>query len=122
MLEDHAYQDDMTIRIKNIGLEPMISLKVIGLIDVYSNLYEQYNDENWSLEKGGVMELTISYMHSRPCSMTTYWIIIEYHDILDNLYTQTITIAALKEGEDNLVKKVFINNISKQELLTNEHR
>lgn len=121
-LEDHVYQDDMTIRIKNIGLGPMISLRVIGLIDVYSYLYEQYNDENRSLEKDGVMELTVSYMHSKPYSMTTYQIVIEYLDILDNLYTQTITLVALKEEEVNLIKKVLIKNISKQELLTNEQR
>ena len=121
-LEDYVYQDDMTIRIKNIGLGPMISLRVVGLIDVYSNLYAQYNDENRSLEKDGVMELTVSYMHSKPYLSNTYRIVIEYLDILDNLYTQTITIVALKEEEDNPIKKVLINGISKQELLTNERK
>lgn len=117
-LKDHVYQDDMAIRIKNIGLGPIISLRVVGLIDVDSNLYTQFNDEIRSLEKDGVMELTVSYMHSKSYLNTTYRIVVDYFDILDNLYTQTITIVALKE--DKSIKRVHINYISKQELLTNK--
>lgn len=114
-LEDHAYQDDMVIRIKNIGLGPMISFKVVGLVDVGSDLYSQFNDEIKSLEKEGVMELKISYLHSGTFLSNTYRIVVEYFDILDNLYSQTITIVALKEDQA-ILTKVLINNISKQEL------
>jgi hypothetical protein len=114
-LEDHAYQDDMVIRIKNIGLGPMISFRVVGLIDVGSDLYSQFNDEIKSLEKEGVMELKISYLHSGTFLSNTYRIVVEYFDILDNLYSQTITIVALKEDQA-ILTKVLINNISKQEL------
>lgn len=118
-LDGHDYQDDMVIRIKNIGLGPMISLRVIGILDVRSDdLFTQYNDEMKSLEKDGVMELTVSYVHGKPYLSNTFQIIIEYFDILDNLYSQTITIVALKEYDS--LKKVHISSISKQELITNE--
>lgn len=120
-LEGHVFQDDMVIKIKNIGLGPIISLRVTGLIDVHSELYVQYNDEVKSLEKEGVMELKVSYMHSNVYLSNTYQIVMEYQDILDNLYSQTITLVALKENqESSSIKRVHINSISKQELITNE--
>lgn len=114
-VEAHAYQDDLIIIVKNIGLGPIISLRVIGLIEVGSDLYSSFHDEYKSLEKDGVMELTISYIHNKRYSSNTYQIILEYFDILEYLYTQTITIVAIKEGDR--LKKVLFNGISKQELV-----
>jgi len=57
-------------------------------------------------------------MHSKSFLTNTYQVVIEYYDILENLYTQTITIVAIKE--DNLFKKVHINSISKQEFSIKE--
>lgn len=120
-LEGHVFQDDLVVKIKNIGLGPIISLRVTGLKVVNSEFYEQYNDEIKSIEKEGVMELKVSYMHSKIYLGNTYQIAIEYQDILDNLYSQTITLVALKEDqESSSLKRVHINNISKQELITNE--
>jgi len=120
-LEDHVYKDDMVLRVKNIGLGPIISLRIVGLRYVESELFAQFNDEFKSLEKDGVMELNVNFMHSKPYLSNTYWIHMEYFDILDNLYTQEITIVALKENQGGQsIIEVHINSISKQELITHE--
>ncbi|WP_405172026.1 hypothetical protein MHI12_07675 [Paenibacillus sp. FSL H8-0280] len=115
-LEEHTYQDDIILNIKNIGLGPIISLKVIGMKSFQAEFLTPFHEETKSLEKDGIMIITISYMHSQSFLSNNQQVILEYYDILDNLYTQSITFTVLKK--DGRLEKTIINNISKQELIT----
>lgn len=119
-LEEHTYQDDIILTIRNIGLGPIISLKVIGLKSFQAELLTPFHEETKSLEKDGTMEITISYMHSEPFLSSKQQLILEYYDILDNLYTQSITFTALKK--DGKLEKAIIDNISKQKLINGENK
>jgi len=91
ILENFCYEnkleDKFDVKIKNIGLGPVIELKVESL-----NSNPTVNDEIKSLEKDGVMNLEITYTFNELYNMNTYELQISYYDILNNQYLQTITI------------------------------
>lgn len=118
--ENYTYTDDMLIKIKNIGIGPLISLSVIGIRDCYMSceLNEPVNNEIKSLEVGGIMNLKVSYMTETEYMMTTRYIEVKYYDILDNQYRQVIMVHAHRD-ESNVYQKCRIDSISKQELIIN---
>ncbi|AGK95373.1 hypothetical protein [Clostridium pasteurianum] len=116
-----TYTDEMKIKIKNIGIGPLISLSVIGIRKAYMDdeLIEPIHREVKSLEVGGIMNLNISYMTESEYLSAKLDVEIQYYDILDNQYKQVIRVSLFRD-ESGSYQKCMIESISKQELINNE--
>ncbi|MBU3135468.1 hypothetical protein KPL39_04210 [Clostridium gasigenes] len=115
---ESTYQDDMKIKIRNIGVGPLISFSVtrIGGYIVNRELERPFHTSVKSLGIGDVMNLNISCMTKMEYMVNTWDIEVRYYDILDNKYRQLITVKALRD-ERNKLEKCIVESISKQELL-----
>lgn len=108
---ENELEDKFNVKIKNIGLGPVIELKIESL-----NGNPTVNDEIKSLEKDGVMNLEITYTFNEMYNMNTYELQISYCDILDNKYLQAITIHSFRNNDGKHMKSV-ITKISKPKLI-----
>jgi hypothetical protein len=115
---NYTYSDDMILKIKNIGIGPLISFSVTGIRDSNTNneLNKPINAEVKSLEVGGIMILKVSYMTQSEYLVNTLEIEVEYNDILDNQYRQLIGVQVYR-NHSNKYQKCRIDSISKQELI-----
>ncbi|KUO72330.1 MAG: hypothetical protein APF81_21750 [Desulfosporosinus sp. BRH_c37] len=115
IFENYSYEneleDELTLKIKNIGLGPLIEFIVVSF-----NGYTPENDQIKSLEKDGIMQLKIFYTFNELYLVNTYELKIKYNDILNNQYMQIITISAFRNKEGKQVKS-SISKISKPELV-----
>ncbi|MBU3217810.1 hypothetical protein LL033_10055 [Clostridium estertheticum] len=118
---NYIYTDDMIIKIKNIGIGPLISLRVMGIKGSSSDaeMKDPVNNEIKSLEVNGIMNLKVSYMTETEYMMNTNNIEVQYYDVLDNLYKQVITVHSYRD-ELGAYQKCKIGSISKQELIIND--
>lgn len=116
---EYDYADNIIIRLKNIGTGPIISLKILGIRQSYTNdkLNQPVNEEIKSLEVSGIINLHISYMTMSSYLMNTIDIVLQYSDILENYYRQVLTVQVFRDDQGKY-KKCRIDSISRQELIS----
>lgn len=114
--EEYNYQDNINIKLKNIGMGPMISLHVVGL-KFFENekIYTPIDTDFKSLEVGEIIELNTFFMNKTNYLMATIEIILEYNDILDSKYRQIVEIQLIRDKNDKL-QKSQISSIHMQEV------
>ncbi len=113
--EEYSYEDHIQIKLKNIGIGPLISFKVVAIKEYGKDeLYSPMHADFKSIATGDIMDVQISFMTKSDYLMTTLEIIIEYFDILDNKYVQSIKVLSYRDNEGKY-KKCNVDSISKQD-------
>lgn len=115
--DEYIYIDKIKFKIKNIGVGPIVALRIIGIRDFDNGeVFEPVNREIKSLGINDVMGVHINLMTKVNYLCRTNFIDIEYCDILNNLYRQTIEVVLFRK-DDGTYDKCLVNNISKQTLV-----